>query len=251
MHVVLYGPGQQRWAMTERGTADLQQSAQSLVIGPSAMRWDGSMLTIDVDEVCTPIPRRLKGQIRLRVDRVYDAAWYLDPEQLHRWWPINPSAQLEVELEYPDIRWSGKGYFDCNDGKVPLENSFRYWNWSSAPLAAGGAAILYAVVGRDGQARDLALHYGANGTIGDFEPGSVVNLPSTRWGVKRQTHCHDTDRPRVIWSLVDSPFYSRSVLSTELMGEPVVAVHESLDLDRFVSPVVQKMLPFRVARKAG
>jgi carotenoid 1,2-hydratase len=54
--------------------------------------------------------------------------------------------------------------------------------------------------------------------------------------------------PTVIETLEDTPFYARSVIAGDLMGERVTAVHESLWMDRFTSPVVQAMLPFRMPR---
>jgi carotenoid 1,2-hydratase len=53
---------------------------------------------------------------------------------------------------------------------------------------------------------------------------------------------------QVLRTLEDTPFYSRSILKTRLRGEEVVSVHESLDLDRFTSRVVQLMLRFRMRR---
>jgi len=40
-------------------------------------------------------------------------------------------------------------------------------------------------------------------------------------------------------------------VASRLFGEKVVAVQESLDLDRFKSPLVQFMLPYRMPRKKG
>ena len=249
MHVVLYGEGKRRWAMTERGAVDLRQSVTRLDIGPSAMSWNQGTLTVDINEVCMPIPRKLSGRITLRAEHVYDRASYLHPDKAHRWWPINPAAEVEVDLQDPELRWSGVGYFDSNDGDVPLEASFRSWNWSRGGLADGGAAILYDVVHRGGGRRDLALRYHPDGLVSDFDPDSdMVDLPRTRWRVERRTRCQAPSVPVVNETLVDSPFYSRSVISTRLLGESITAVHESLDMTRFVSPAVQVMLPFRVAR---
>jgi len=55
--------------------------------------------------------------------------------------------------------------------------------------------------------------------------------------------------PAVRQTLEDTPFYSRSVIGTQLLGEQVTAVHESLSLDRFRAPWVQAMLPFRIPRR--
>ena len=247
LNVVLYGRPR-RWAMTERRAAALRQSARSLQIGPSQMRWDGGTLTVDVDEVCMPIPRRLRGQIRVHVDQVYDRASFLDPDRAHRWWPINPAARIEVDMREPDLRWQGEGYFDTNDGDMPLEDSFRYWNWSRAGLPDGGAAILYDVVHVDGGTRGLALRFARDGRVEDFAPGSdLTDLAPTGWRVRRQTRCESPDSPLVLQTLLDAPFYSRSVIRTRLLGASVHAMHESLDMGRFVSPFVQVCLPFRVA----
>ena len=53
---------------------------------------------------------------------------------------------------------------------------------------------------------------------------------------------------RVVRTLVDAPFYSRSEIRTRLLGREATAVHESLSLDRFASPAMYAMLPFRVPR---
>jgi carotenoid 1,2-hydratase len=50
-------------------------------------------------------------------------------------------------------------------------------------------------------------------------------------------------------TLEDAPFYSRSLLQTQLLGSPATAIHESLDLDRFASRWVQCLLPFRMPRR--
>ena len=49
-------------------------------------------------------------------------------------------------------------------------------------------------------------------------------------------------------TLEDTPFYARSELETSLGGRRMAAVHESLSLERFSSPLVQTMLPFRIRR---
>jgi len=53
---------------------------------------------------------------------------------------------------------------------------------------------------------------------------------------------------RVVRTLEDTPFYARSELQTSLGGRRMVALHESLSLERFKSPMVQAMLPFRIRR---
>ena len=53
----------------------------------------------------------------------------------------------------------------------------------------------------------------------------------------------------MVETLEDTPFYARSVVAGDLLGQPVTAMHESLSMDRFTMPVVQAMLPFRMPRR--
>jgi len=55
MHVALYGKPA-RWAMTDRPRGALRRGADFLQIGPSAMRWDGTKLVVDLAEVTAPGP---------------------------------------------------------------------------------------------------------------------------------------------------------------------------------------------------
>ncbi|MFY0539121.1 hypothetical protein [Nannocystis pusilla] len=52
----------------------------------------------------------------------------------------------------------------------------------------------------------------------------------------------------MIRTLEDTPFYARTQVATRVGEVPVRAVHESLSLSRFCSPLVQTMLPFRIRR---
>jgi carotenoid 1,2-hydratase len=73
------------------------------------------------------------------------------------------------------------------------------------------------------------------------------------WGVPRSGH-HDPGgqaKARIVRTLEDGPFYTRSVMATRLLGEDIELMHESLSGDRFASPVVKAMLPFRMPRRAG
>ncbi len=74
----------------------------------------------------------------------------------------------------------------------------------------------------------------------------MVALKRTGWRVERSVRSDGT--AAVIRTLEDAPFYARSVVSANLLGEPVTLMHESLSLDRFKMPVVQAMLPFRMPR---
>ena len=62
MNVALFGRDS-RWDMTERGRGQVRRDARSLQIGPSALRWIGDSLQIDLDEVSVPWPARIRGRV--------------------------------------------------------------------------------------------------------------------------------------------------------------------------------------------
>ena len=246
LNVALYGrPG--GWAMTERGRAALQRDAASLVIGPSRLDWDGTALTITVNERAAPIPRPIRGTIRVTPAALTGARFTLDDAGRHRWSPVAPISRVEVALERPELSWSGLGYLDTNDGDRPLEADFRHWDWCRAPTR-GGAAILYNAERLEGGEQSLALRVAADGAVSRFAAPSRATLAPTLWRIPRHTRADPGSRPRVRQTLTDAPFYARSVIETRLQGEDVTAVHESLDMRRFTAPWVQAMLPFRVPR---
>jgi carotenoid 1,2-hydratase len=221
----------------------VQRDAHHLSIGPSALSWDGGGLTVRIDEIGMPIPRRIRGTVRLYPAAVESRTLFLDSGGRHRWRPIAPCARVEVALSAPDLSWSGPAYFDTNGGDRPLEADFVRWDWSRAPMP-DGTAVLYDVVRRDGPLT-LAMTYAASGGVRDVPVGPSVALPKTKWRVPRWT-C--AGQPVVTETLEDTPFYARSVVEGTLLGRRVTAMHESLSMARFVHPVVQAMLPFRMPR---
>ena len=75
-------------------------------------------------------------------------------------------------------------------------------------------------------------------------------LPATFWRIDRGVRADAGNATRVIETLEDAPFYARSLLQTQLLGERVTAVHETLEPQRLTSRAVQMMLPFRMPRRA-
>jgi carotenoid 1,2-hydratase len=250
MNVCLYGE-ERRWTMTERRATAVTQDAATLKIGPSAVHWnEDDSLTIQLDEIGTPIPQRVRGKIHLTPTFVNERVFTLDRNGRHRWRPIAPSARVTVELERPNIRWTGHAYFDRNWGDEPLEDAFIYWDWSRAEMGGDESAILYRVDRRNDQPLSLALHFGADGTLNEFASPPNHRLPRTPiWQVARGSQSDPGQPPRIVKTLEDTPFYSRSVISAQLLGRPVEAVHESLSLDRFRSAWVQHLLPYRMPRR--
>ena len=241
LNVALYGE-RRAWALTERGAGALARGPNFLSIGPSALTWDGSALTIRINEITMPIPSRIRGVVRIHPNALEQQVRFLDEAGRHRWSPIAPCARAEIALEQPSLHWAGDAYFDTNDGDAPLETDFANWTWSRSTTRTG-TEILYDVMRRDRSRLSLALRYAHEGGVADFRPADTIRLPSTRWGIPRTTRI-GAAAPKVRVTLEDTPFYARSVL----VNGSDLTMHESLSLDRFRSPWVQVMLPFRMPR---
>ena len=252
LNVALYAsPGSAApagWAMTERGRDTVQRSATSLTIGPSALAWHGGVLTVTLDERTMPWAQRLHGVVRVYPSAMLSKSYALDIAGLHQWCPIAPCARVEVALDQPKVQWSGAGYLDTNRGERPLAQDFLRWDWSRAALKAR-TAVLYDATRADGSALSLALAFDAQGRATHFPPPPPVALPATRWRLPRTSRSDAPDQTGVTQTLEDGPFYARSVLRTQLLGEAASAMHESLSLQRWQQPVVQAMLPFRMPRR--
>ncbi|MDT7933156.1 MAG: hypothetical protein RQ833_00945 [Sphingomonadaceae bacterium] len=245
MNVALYGP-RGRWAMTERRRHALTRSADTLAIGPSAMRWTGSKLVIDLAERGAPLPWPVRGRVTVHPEIACPTAFALAPNGSHHWRPFAPRARVEAEFTAPALRWHGTGYFDMNWGREPLEAGFLDWQWSRAHVGRE-AAVIYEGVRADGARFGSALRFGADGSAQEEELPLIAPLPRTRWLLHRHTRA-DSGLVGVRRTWEDSPFYARSELATRLFGSQVTAVHESLDLRRFDSGIVQWMLPYRMPR---
>jgi carotenoid 1,2-hydratase len=255
LNVALYGRDTPRWTMTERGRGQLARSAGELVIGPSRVHWDGQALQFDIDEVCSPLPRRVRGRVRVHPLGLSRFVAPLDAVGRHRWGPIAPCARVEVELDRPGLRWSGQAYLDSNEGDEPVDCAFRTWDWSRATLRDGSTAVIYDLrpsskAGRAAADRLIAQRFAPDGQSSPFQPPPRRSLPRSRWGLVRAQRSEDGTPVRVQQTLEDTPFYVRSVLGAALLGEPVTAVHETLHVPRLVSLPVQLMLPFRMPRRA-
>jgi carotenoid 1,2-hydratase len=245
MNVALYGAGGKRWAMTERSARAVSRTASALQIGRSTMEWDGTCLTIHVDEVTAPFPSRIRGRVRLHPSGLARHVVALDAAGRHGWSPIAPRARVEVALEQPARSWSGDGYFDSNWGSHALEQDFSTWTWARAPLD-DGATVMYDVARRDGTELSVALRYADDGGVAPFEAPPLRTLKRSFWGLPRATR--SAGDARVVQTLEDAPFYGRSVVEADILGRPITAMHENLSLDRFDTHWMRLMLPFKAPR---
>ncbi len=252
LNVALYSPGAGRWCMTERGRRFNQRSASDFSIGPSRLHWNGQCLQIDIDERAAPLPRRVRGRVRLWPNQLCRYSTALEPSGRHRWGPIAPDARIEVELGEPGLRWSGHAYLDSNEGDEPVHPAFDRWDWSRARLPDGSTRVHYDLQWTAGAAaqrqQQLSLRFDPQGGVSPEPTPAAQALPRTAWGLQRRMRA--SAAVRVARQLEDTPFYQRALLEVPDGSRPVMAFHETLSVPRLVHPVVQAMLPFRMPRRA-
>ena len=245
VNVALYSPGNKRWTMTERSAQSLERSESHYQLGQSSAHWDGHALVITVDEWnLYPIPRRVRGEVRLEPQQLFRFQTALDADGRHRWGPIAPRARIDASFKDPALRWSGHGYLDSNEGDEPIEGPFASWDWCRADLSDGSVAVLYDIRPESGSDRTLALRFQPDGSVVDFDPAPRAQLGTTAWRVARSIRA----TPHRVRTLEDTPFYARGMVEADLLGERVVAMHETLSLPRLRSPIVKAMLPWRMPR---
>ena len=250
MNVATYGRGG-RFAMTDRGHTALRQTSDMLTIGPSSLHWTGTQLVIDVDEISSlPIISRMRGRITLTPPALTNIELPLTADGAHIWRPFAPIARISVDLEAQGWQFDGHGYFDSNFGTRALEEDFSSWTWARYPTQSG-ATCFYDAERRDGTRLNAAIGFTPEGQAAEVSAPDSVRFNRTLWALPRSTRADPGCRPKQIKSMLDAPFYSRSVVETMLNGERVQGVHEALDLNRFASPVVKSMLACRVPRRAG
>ena len=251
INVALYGPGSRHWAMTERGSASVERGEAQFVVGPSQLKWTGDHLQIDLNEVSVPIPRRIRGTVRVYPDALVNYSAALDDQGRHRWGPIAPCARVEVDLQKPGLAWRGNAYLDSNEGDEPVTLPFKTWDWSRARMADNSTAVIYDVTQTNGVRTLLAERFKPDGTSEPFTPAAQrEKLPLTPWRVDRGIRSDSGNATRVLETLEDSPFYARSLLHTQLLGEQVTAVHETLQPLLLNNLAVRMMLPWRMPRRA-
>ena len=235
--------------MTERGRRHIHRDAHRFDIGPSHLHWDGTSLVVDIDERCAPIPRRLRGQVRLWPGGLCAFSAPLDAAGRHRWGPIGPCSRIEVALEDPSLRWSGHAYLDSNEGDEPVDRAFADWDWSRATMAGGDTTVIYDVRPLQGPERVIARRFSPDGRHQAFEEPPRHRLPTSAWRIARQVRAEAQPPPRLVRTLEDTPFYVRSQIASRLLGEDVTSIHETLDVPRVVSLPVRLMLPWRMPRR--
>jgi carotenoid 1,2-hydratase len=250
------------WALTEHPS--FARAPNELRVGATSMRWvetsgtEPAELHIEIVEHQTEFFGRrgapLRGRVRvcptaLFGPRVELDRWRSPPR--HRWYPIAPHARVEVEFDAPQLRFSGSGYHDANEGDEGLEHAFRSWNWSRCEIG-DETVIAYDVVDLQGQPHARAWRFvpksAAIEDIPEHALGPAGVLPATQWRVPRAIRSDREQSPQLRCTLEDSPFYARSLVDVQLGERSGVAVHESISLQRFASGWVRFLLPFKIRR---
>jgi carotenoid 1,2-hydratase len=256
INVVLYGRQLlNRWCMTERPKHVIDVSPDRFVIGPSHLRYRETapgqgILHIEIDEKTAPAPRDVKGTIEVALS-VQPQQFYLHPNQQHVWWPAAPNSAVKVNLKRPDLSWNGQAYVDMNWGRQPLEDDIDYWCWSRHHTG-NATTIHYDVHHKDSDIEappddSIAVAITDNQLSQVAEAGCRRALPRTKWRMPRHVRSAQGNAA-VERTLEDTPFYSRSLITTETNREAGSGIHESVSLVRFCQPVVQAMLHCRMPR---
>ncbi len=252
----LLEPSYRRWCMTERSEKVVERSQSHFQIGPSQVRWLNDQLHIDIQEISLPWAQSVKGKIVVSPLGMSPAIWSLSASEDHWWGPIATECKVEVSLESPRLSWRGSAYWDYNEGAKPLNTphcEFASWDWTRARFADGSSAVVYDV--RDSnhiEVQPLVLLFNQTGQVVDGQPSglalSYAALAPTGWRIKRRAPVDLGQCATVMHTLEDTPFYCRDVVSTVLHGQSVMAMHETLNVKRLASIVVQGMLPFKMPR---
>jgi len=236
--------------MTDRGEKALRQTVDSFTVGPSSLTWVDEKLVIDVNEISSlPLVSRVRGQIVLTPSGLTDVELPLTDEGTHVWRPFAPTARIEVDLGR-GWRWSGHGYFDANFGTRALEQDFNYWTWARFPTETGSVCF-YDAIRRDGSELAVGVGFTDAGERFEAEIPPKTKVSRSLWAVRRETRADPGYKPRQVKAMLDAPFYTRSVVRTQVNGHETDGVHEALDLNRFRGPWLMPMLAVRVPRRAG
>ena len=237
--------------MTDRGTSALQQSEDTLQVGPSSMHWNGSELIININEISSPpLINRIKGTITLTPAAITNVELPLTKDASHIWRPFAPISSIKVDIDRPRWQWEGHGYFDANFGTRALEQDFSYWNWGRFPTK-DGALSFYDAERRDGTRLDAAIGFDKDGQAHHFAAPPNSPFKRSAWAVRRETRTDTGTKARQVKPMLDAPFYCRSVVETTINGAKLTGVHEALDLNRFASPLLKPMLAVRVPRRSN
>lgn len=243
MHVAL-GGARSRFALTEGEL--VRVSAEQLVIGQSSLSLEAGGLRARLCER-TAFGRRVEGCVRVQFPRLLDVEVQLDARGRHRWTPLAPVAVAHVDLEQPRLRFQGHAYLDANEGREGLEDAFHRWSWARLRGDDGSTLVTYDTEEVDG-ARTERTFLCADGVLVEHAGGQGLEPArlGRSWFAMEPSSRLDPRGLCSVKTMQDAPFYVRSELEARVFGRRVRGVHEWLDLQRYVNPWVQRMIPYRM-----
>lgn len=236
----------------------LERSAEGLCLARNSIEWQGDELVIRIHDQRPWARGPVSGEIRVRATRRYAPRIDLASNGHHDWFPVSPASTACVRMSNPDLSFDGIAYHDVNHGDRPLEQDFVEWDWSRlTPVGESAGSKLSGIITYDVATRRDATHKRRAFAFDDARGLRRADTAGTElldggkafWGVRRRLVGDSGTQAVHRRALEDSPFYTRSLISTTMRNRPYRGVHESLRLDRFVDPVVQCMLPFRIRRR--
>jgi carotenoid 1,2-hydratase len=221
---------------------------------------------------------RLSLKLRVSAPRFYEGATAEEPILLgqnaageqHLWQPLILAAEAEVELSCGslNIRYRGVAYSDRNFGNGRLEDTFRRWSWAHGVAEQPGerrtALVLYQAQRREGGVTGLVLSYSpALSREGTQARATLHRCPEEAPFVRTASGARD-----FLWlpvpgefcvgtakserqkdgRLEDAPFYARYVARLSDPRGSYLGVGEYLDLERFRSRAVQRLLTYKSRR---
>lgn len=230
----------------------IHRSANHLSLGDTQLRHTTDGMSIEINERTKPffqrMPRHIDGCIRLSSTHQFLHELQLDSFGQHTWMGIAPCSRISVQLNMPQLSFEGNAYCDSNWGSSSLEEGFQSWTWSRAEVEQG-TLVLYDVLERNHSSQQRGILFTHQGEVINIEDLCDKRIQSGFWGVERTTRADTHAQPTLMSSLVDSPFYTRDLIHTYVLGQSTIAMYESLNLDQFCKPWVRFLLPFRIRKK--
>lgn len=243
LNVALYSRPHPRWAMSEIRRDQVSRDPQCLSLAASSLQWREGRLVIDIDERTAPGRRALTGRVMVTPSFTTAREFALSVDKQHRWWPVCPSARVDVQFQKPATQWSGRGYFDINRGAAPLHEAFDAWHWSRTHHD-DDTQLTYNATARSGEVTNLSLKVSADGVVSETQVHPEQALPASPiWRAPRAAHLGGSTS--IVQTLEDTPFYARSLVRTDA-APLAITMHESLSLSRFRAGWVSALLPFRM-----
>ena len=243
VNVALYREGRRRlWAFNEYGQKSLASSHGRVRIGRSHMtRSPHGTIDIHVDEPQLAGAGAIVGDLSFAPIEPPFAR----PETLaegHTWRCAAPRCAVRASFASPLFELAGTGYHDTNEGHGPPGRAIASWSWARAH-ATDGTHVIFDVADRAGLRTRVELHSSRGRVVSNEAPRPVRPslrswlLPLPRLGITRRLEL--------------SPFYLRYLTQLPSSQGDVVGVAEHIDFGRFESPIVQRMIGYRMARFDG